>query len=156
MTEALLEEGHGVTLPRSMPLCTQAKKCEGQLKQPNLKGRESYERMNFLIQGAMTTLAKTPHNIDMVRHYMKSLHGIKSKKVLRWSQDVKHAYCPGCHMLLVPGITTRVRIKANRRIVSTCLLCNIIKRNNITNPIKKKKKRRRRRKNSDEEKKNLH
>ncbi|XP_047144416.1 ribonuclease P protein subunit p21 isoform X1 [Hydra vulgaris] len=147
MTEALPEESHGVTLPRSMSLCMQAKKCEGhQPKQPNLKGRESYERMNFLIQGAMTTLAQTPHNIDMVRHYMKSLHGIKSKKVLRWSQDVKHAYCRGCHMLLVPGITTRVRIKANRRIVSTCLLCNNIKRNNITNPIKRKRKKRRKKK----------
>ncbi|XP_057296333.1 ribonuclease P protein subunit p21-like [Hydractinia symbiolongicarpus] len=124
----------------------------GKAKNMQLKGRDGYERMNYLYQSALHILRNQPENVELVRYYMRTLRKIKERKVLRWSREMKRSICNGCNMLLVAGITAQIRIRNNRRLVMTCLSCNAVLRANTSkqsSKISAKKKHKTRKKNGD-------
>ena len=112
-------------------------------KQGQILYKEAYERVNFLYQAAMSVILTQPHNIELVRHYMKCIRDIKDKKTLRLARQMKHSICDRCNMLLVPGVTAAVSVRDKGLLERmTCLSCNTKKQKMFlsTTRIKKKAK----------------
>jgi len=99
--------------------------------------QDAFQRTNFLYQASMSILKNQPENIELVRHYMKSFRDIKEKKVIKISVEMKQSMCEHCNMLLMPGLTSTVRIRDNHRVVVKCLSCNSIRRSNTMKPSTK-------------------
>ena len=99
----------------------------GKKKQKNseprlIQHREIYQRMNFLYQAAtlMTTITtdtqpQTPSNsknlASLGRFYVNTMKTIGTKQVLRIDPSIKRTICKRCDTILLPGVTSRIRIK---------------------------------------------
>ncbi|XP_044730555.1 ribonuclease P protein subunit rpr2-like [Chrysoperla carnea] len=92
----------------------------------NIAGKESFQRMNYLYQ-ASELMHKLNANIST--HYNDILLSIAKKSVLRIDTTIKNTLCKGCHSLLEPGNTTRLRFKKKNKFMRIkCLNCGTIKR----------------------------
>ncbi|RIB24048.1 RNAse P Rpr2/Rpp21/SNM1 subunit domain-containing protein [Gigaspora rosea] len=86
--------------------------------------RELYQRMNFLYQAAtlMTTITTSaPTNtstntkkslIPLSRFYISTMKSIGTKQVLRIDPSIKRTLCKRCDSVLLPGVTSQIRIKS--------------------------------------------
>ncbi|XP_050391105.1 ribonuclease P protein subunit p21 [Patella vulgata] len=94
-------------------------------KKGSLVHKEIYQRINFLYQAAHQALTTSPSDLSLCRFYIKTLRAITQRQVLRLHPYIKRSICKKCCVLLVPGITMSVRIKANGEKYSeiTCLDC---------------------------------
>ncbi|XP_066927713.1 uncharacterized protein [Clytia hemisphaerica] len=117
---------------------TKGKKNKTKDKKGNFPKRDAYERVEFLKQAAQLNLRINPHNEELSRHYVKCLRSVKEKKCLSLTNEMKRSICKGCNMILVPGVTTRVRVGDHKRINITCLTCNNKKRVHIRNKKRQK------------------
>ncbi|XP_006816338.1 ribonuclease P protein subunit p21-like [Saccoglossus kowalevskii] len=96
----------------------------------HVPNREAFHRMNFLYQAAHSTLVQNPNNIELSRFYIATMKTIAKRLVLRIDPSVKRTICKRCHTLLLPGITSTVRMRAKRErhLVVTCIFCKQVKR----------------------------
>ena len=78
----------------------------------------------------MQQVAGPAPNLRLARYYVRSLKDVAEKHVLRLEPAIKRSTCRKCDMPLVPGITSRVRTRAERErhTVVTCLHCGEVKR----------------------------
>tara|TARA_B100000959_G_C14818829_1_gene556944 strand:- start:60 stop:317 length:258 start_codon:yes stop_codon:yes gene_type:complete len=69
-------------------------------------------------------------NPDLSKNYIKIARKIAMAASIRFSQLDIQPTCKNCNSLLVPGETSRIRIKQKREphIVTTCLSCGSQKR----------------------------
>ncbi|CAG8483953.1 10467_t:CDS:2 [Ambispora gerdemannii] len=123
-----------------------------QQQREHVENRELYQRMNFLYQAAalMTTTTfvqeSTDHNTkdekstakrnksyqnigSLGRFYLNTMRNIGKKQVLRIEPSVKRNICKRCDSLLVPGFTSRARVKSRRQkqLEIECSECKAIK-----------------------------
>eukprot|EP00123_Amoebidium_parasiticum_P000739 comp11626_c0_seq1/m.6131 comp11626_c0_seq1/g.6131 ORF comp11626_c0_seq1/g.6131 comp11626_c0_seq1/m.6131 type:complete len:376 (-) comp11626_c0_seq1:615-1742(-) len=109
-------------------------KPKGQGKGINVPNREAYERMNYLYQAAHYALSSTqPPNVQLARHYCTTLKNIAKRLVLRLDPNIKRSICKRCNCLLVPGLTSTVRLQSHREThtVVTCKECGYVRRYNM-------------------------
>ncbi|XP_072028826.1 ribonuclease P protein subunit p21-like [Amphiura filiformis] len=92
--------------------------------------RDAFLRMNFLYQAAHTTLVQNPDNTQVARFYIATLKTVAKRLVLRIHPHMKRTICKRCDLLLIPGVTATVRVRARREqhTVLTCLECKRVKR----------------------------
>ncbi|EDO29170.1 predicted protein [Nematostella vectensis] len=92
--------------------------------------RDGYNRLNFLYQAACATIASNPRNTGLARFYASTMKTIGERLVLKLDPSIKRTVCKHCCALMVPGVTSKVRIRARRErhVVETCLSCGVVKR----------------------------
>eukprot|EP01114_Cavostelium_apophysatum_P009358 TRINITY_DN22477_c0_g1_i1.p1 TRINITY_DN22477_c0_g1~~TRINITY_DN22477_c0_g1_i1.p1 ORF type:complete len:141 (-),score=21.17 TRINITY_DN22477_c0_g1_i1:74-496(-) len=88
---------------------------------------DAFKRMNFLHQASHVMFDQNP---NLSRFFNHTLKKIASRQVLRIDPSMKRGICKGCNILLVPGTTSNVRIRAKRgsHHVVTCKECGRFKR----------------------------
>ncbi|XP_067128408.1 ribonuclease P protein subunit p21 [Centruroides vittatus] len=94
------------------------------------KGKDIYQRVNFLYQAAYTVLAMTPTNFNLIRYYGRTIKMICQKSQIKLDPDIKRTMCKKCYIILYPGITSTFRLKSKRskHSIIKCLTCGTIKR----------------------------
>ena len=92
------------------------------------KNKDALTRMNYLYQLAYEALKL--NNQPLARFYIYTMKGISKRLVIKLDKSIKTTICKHCDLLLVPGITMKVRVSSKREthIVETCLYCNNQKR----------------------------
>eukprot|EP00042_Codosiga_hollandica_P055349 m.772587 g.772587 ORF g.772587 m.772587 type:complete len:151 (+) comp59097_c0_seq17:200-652(+) len=82
------------------------------------------------MQAAHACLRLQTPNLSLSRFYIRSMREIAQRMCLRVDPEVKRTICRACQQLLVPGITSRVRLQGRREqhIVVTCLSCGRFRR----------------------------
>ena len=70
--------------------------------------------------------------IELARRYGELIYRIAAKAGVRIPRAIKRRICRKCKVILVPGLTMRVRIQSEgsrgSRVVVTCLKCGWIRR----------------------------
>ncbi|XP_071813955.1 ribonuclease P protein subunit p21-like [Apostichopus japonicus] len=94
------------------------------------QNRDIHLRMNHLFQMAHQVLLSKPENKNLARFYISMMKRIATRLVMKLHPSIKRAICKKCDMLLIPGITATVRIKAHRQKhkVVQCVECGKVKR----------------------------
>ncbi|CAJ0847396.1 2608_t:CDS:2 [Entrophospora sp. SA101] len=114
----------------------------GEPSSRQIQHRELYQRMNFLYQAAtLMTTTSTSNNSSIVsndnnklasvgRFYINTMKTIGKKQVIRMDPSVKRTLCKKCETLLLPSITSHVRIKScpEPGLQITCKYCNAKKK----------------------------
>ncbi|XP_038067500.1 ribonuclease P protein subunit p21-like isoform X2 [Patiria miniata] len=92
--------------------------------------QDALQRINFLYQAAHCMLLQNPENTKLARFYITTMKNVAKKAVLRIHPNIKRTVCKRCDLLLVPGLTSKVRVKGKRQkhVVVTCLECGGVKR----------------------------
>ncbi|PKC60239.1 Rpr2-domain-containing protein [Rhizophagus irregularis] len=87
-----------------------------------IQHREIYQRMNFLYQAAtlMTTIT------SLGRFYINTMKTIGTKQVLRIDPSIKRTICKRCETILLPGVTSKVRIKCKSFYPFIYVLINLL------------------------------
>jgi len=84
------------------------------------------ERIEILFGLAEKEFSKHP---ERSRRYIELARKIGLRYNIRLSKEQKRKFCKNCNSLLIPGKTSQVRIKSDKRTVTTkCLNCNRIYR----------------------------
>ncbi|RLE79578.1 MAG: ribonuclease P [Thermoprotei archaeon] len=85
------------------------------------------QRIKMLFSYAQREYLKDP---DLAREYIRLALGIAKRLRVKVPRECKHMYCKKCHSPLIPGVSSRVRLRPNRfsHISITCLNCGWIKR----------------------------
>lgn len=103
-------------------------------KKRNFQGREAFHRMNFLYQ-ACHLMQSSPNasKTNLSAYYGQIMTGVAKKTVLRIDPSIKRTICKGCHNLLVPGMSSKVRVvkKNSGQVQHLCLNCQTLKRFNL-------------------------
>ena len=88
---------------------------------------DALQRVNFLQQAA---LAVAGVDEDLSRFYLQTMKKVAQKSVLRMEPSVKHQFCAACFSLLLPGVSSSVRIEPKRtsHAVISCLKCGYVRR----------------------------
>nr|XP_039258881.1 ribonuclease P protein subunit p21-like [Styela clava] len=102
----------------------------GKSKRQSIHQKDVFHRLNYLYQAAHTVLTINPMDWDLSRHYTNTLRTLAKKNVLRLHPHLKRTLCKGCDLLLIPGITSKVRTSGKREnhIIIECLHCDTLKR----------------------------
>jgi ribonuclease P protein subunit RPR2 len=91
------------------------------------------QRIQILFQQAQKTYKTNP---EIAQSYIKTARKIAMSARIRLPTQYKRSSCKNCNTLLVPGETSRVRMRPTREphVVITCLSCG----NQTRIPIKPK------------------
>lgn len=102
----------------------------GKTKNASIPQKDIYRRMNFLYQAAHTVLVVSPQDWDLSRHYTSTLKTLARKNVLRLHPNLKRSLCKKCDIILIAGLTAKVRVKSEREehVVVTCIHCGFARR----------------------------
>lgn len=96
------------------------------------RGFDAYHRINYLYQAAHLIASQKPQNIDMASSYIHVLKSVRNRRVLKIDPHMKRTFCKKCSSLLIPGLTSSVRVKSKGKkkkyTVIKCLKCNTVKR----------------------------
>lgn len=87
------------------------------------------QRMIYLYRLAVEMLREGKE--DLARRYIEIMVNISKRTRVRPPRYIKRGYCKKCHIPLIPGLTSRVRIQSEgrgSRVVVTCLRCGWIRR----------------------------
>uniref|UniRef100_A0A7C4NVD3 Ribonuclease P protein component 4 n=1 Tax=Staphylothermus marinus TaxID=2280 RepID=A0A7C4NVD3_STAMA len=82
------------------------------------------QRITYLYNLAVIETRKG--RFDLARRYINIIIRISSKAQVRPYKYIRRGYCRKCKIPLIPGLTSRVRIRSEKkssRVVVTCLLC---------------------------------
>jgi ribonuclease P protein subunit RPR2 len=95
-------------------------------------------RVTILFQQATNTYKTNP---ELAKTYLATARKIAMAARMRLPVAYKRRLCKKCNSLLVPGVSSRVRIKPTREphVVVTCLVCGDISRFPLRNKNKEKK-----------------
>jgi len=93
------------------------------------------ERINILFKLAEKNYR---HSGDLARRYLKLAKRIAMRNRIRLPQNLNRRMCKECYSYLVPGVTSRVRVRSRREphVSITCTNCGAIRRF----PIKRRRK----------------
>lgn len=102
----------------------------GKNKRQSIHQKDVFQRLNHLYQAAHAVLTINPEDWDLSRHYTNTMRTLAKKNVLRLHPHLKRTLCKRCDLLLIPGITSKVRThgKKDNHIVIECLHCEALKR----------------------------
>ena len=108
------------------------RKAKERKEERSIANREAYSRMNFLYQASQEVLIKNAENLELSRFYTFTMKNIGQKLLCKMEPSIKRTICKYCHSVLIPGLTSTVRIKAKRErhLVVRCLDCGTLKRFN--------------------------
>ena len=88
--------------------------------------RIAKERIKILFDLAEKEFKKHP---DRSKRYVELARKIGSRYNVRLPKQLKRKFCKNCNTLLIPGLTSEVRIKSKEKAVTIkCLECNKIYR----------------------------
>jgi len=92
--------------------------------------KDMHKRANYLFQAAKLVLKQDPKNVNLCRHYITTMRTVAEKHQIKFHPTIKRSFCKSCNIILVSGVTCRVRAKSKSEphTVITCLLCGTIKR----------------------------
>jgi len=93
-------------------------------RKPAWQQRIARERISILFDLAKKEIKKHP---ERSRRYVELARKIGLRYNVRLPKELKRKICKKCNMLLVPGVTCKVRLKENK-IVIYCLACKSIYR----------------------------
>ncbi|KAL1497722.1 hypothetical protein ABEB36_008632 [Hypothenemus hampei] len=96
-------------------------------------GKESLQRMNYLLQLANQLITQNKSSYIASLQYTNLMINISKKAVQRLDIDIKRNTCKGCRSILIPGITSKIRIKKKKMNVH-CLNCSTLKIFEVKNP----------------------
>ncbi|KAF7279058.1 hypothetical protein GWI33_007692 [Rhynchophorus ferrugineus] len=85
-------------------------------------GLESFQRMNYLYQASNALITENFPAYKASNHYTNLMINVSKKSVQRIDIEVKRTICKGCRSLLLPGITSKVRIK-KKKVIHHCVVC---------------------------------
>eukprot|EP00128_Syssomonas_multiformis_P008028 Colp12_sorted_trinity150504_noHs@21602 len=108
------------------PDASKQKQQQGKKKKLSVPNREAYERLNFLYQASHLTLgSNAPSKVELSRFYNHTFKTVCKKLVLKIDPKVKRSMCKKCSALLMPGVTSTVRVSGSKptRTVVTCNSC---------------------------------
>lgn len=91
----------------------------------NVRGSDVFEHINYLYQLSHFHVKQNPR---LSAYYLKEMIAITKKAVLRLDPRIKRTICKGCYMLLIPGLTVKVRHRKKSKIIWTCMYCGTLKR----------------------------
>ena len=96
--------------------------------------------ISYLNQLSYTNLVEV-NSEELSRDNQHTIKKLTNKKPIKTSPELKYFYCKSCEIMLIPGETSKIRIKSkrNKHVVSTCLNCGMIKRYNLAHMNKEKK-----------------
>ena len=102
----------------------------GKTKRLNIHQKDVFYRLNFLYQAAHAALTGSSANWDLSRHYTMTLRTLAKKNVLRLHPSLKRNLCKSCDLLLIPGVTSQVRVREGKIqfLLIKCLNCKTVKR----------------------------
>lgn len=85
------------------------------------------ERINILFELAEKNYR---HREELARRYLQLAKRIAMRNRIRIPQNLNRRMCKECYSYLVPGVTSRVRIKSKREphMSITCVKCGAIRR----------------------------
>ena len=108
------------------------RKVKERREERSIANREAYNRMNFLYQASHEVLRKNPENLELSRFYTFTMKSIRQKLLCKMEPSIKRTICKYCHSVLIPGLTSTVRVKGKRErhLVVRCLDCGTLKRFN--------------------------
>lgn len=89
---------------------------------PKCPGKEGFQRINYLYQIANRVVNENETLNRAGILYTNLLNQISKKTVQRIDVDFKRTICKFCKMILIPGVSCKVRVK-KRKIIWTCLTC---------------------------------
>ncbi|CAG8651017.1 13135_t:CDS:2 [Acaulospora morrowiae] len=82
-------------------------------------------------QDASSSLSTHNHSlVPLGRFYVNTMKTIGTKQVLRIDPSIKRTLCRRCETLLLPGVTSRVRIKSSseKNLQIKCTQCNVTRK----------------------------
>jgi len=96
----------------------------------NLAQKDLYERINYLYQAARTMLEHNTKQPQVSCFYGHVLSNVAARGVLKLDPSIKRTICKACNAVLIPGLTSSVRIRGKRQkhLVITCIQCKTLKR----------------------------
>ncbi len=98
-------------------------------KKPEWQRRIAKERIKILFELAEKEFRAHP---ERSKRYVQLARKIGLRYNIRFSKDLKKKFCKNCNSLLIPGLSSKVRIK-NKILEVKCLNCNEVYRH----PLKK-------------------
>ncbi|OCB86941.1 Rpr2-domain-containing protein [Sanghuangporus baumii] len=118
---------HGVSGPSNVAIHSKTEDVENRKECPS--SAKTKEMANGTRKWAGQRTA-TAH--DVARSYVKSMKIIGQKTNVKMDPSIKRTMCKGCNMLLMPGVTAKVRVKplpSHGHVVSyTCMNCSFSRR----------------------------
>eukprot|EP01116_Phalansterium_solitarium_P019193 TRINITY_DN5295_c0_g1_i1.p1 TRINITY_DN5295_c0_g1~~TRINITY_DN5295_c0_g1_i1.p1 ORF type:complete len:170 (-),score=19.06 TRINITY_DN5295_c0_g1_i1:30-539(-) len=107
---------------------------------------DALKRMNFLLQASALSFADEKHNVS--RFFNFTLKNIAKRNVLRIDPEVKKLICKRCHTLLVPAVSSTIRLQMGRQPhrTTTCTACDKLRRQPFDAPKSKRSNKRRKKK----------
>jgi ribonuclease P protein subunit RPR2 len=85
------------------------------------------QRIDELMRLAIET---APHNLELANRYVEMATKLATRHRVRLPPSLKRLVCRKCKSILLPGSTSRVRMRQNRgpHTTVTCLRCGTIRR----------------------------
>ncbi|CAK8690286.1 unnamed protein product [Clavelina lepadiformis] len=92
--------------------------------------KDVFQRLNFLYQASYTALSMKPANHELARYYAATMKALALRNVVRLSPQIKRTICKKCGIILVPGVTCKVRNRSGRERFTMvhCLDCGYSRR----------------------------
>jgi len=95
-------------------------------RKPKWQQRIAKERIKILFDLAEKELRR---NIERSRRYIELARKIGLRYNVRLPRKLKRKFCKNCNTLLIPGLTSRVRMDSKRKLlIVKCLSCQKIYR----------------------------
>ncbi|GFQ88403.1 uncharacterized protein TNCT_530521 [Trichonephila clavata] len=96
----------------------------------NKKGEDNCERICFLFEAAYTLMLSCPSNIGLICNYGHMIKMLAMRTQTKLGPYIKRQICKRCHLILRPGITSKVKLKSKstKHIEVTCCFCGTKKR----------------------------
>ncbi len=95
-------------------------------RKPEWQRRIAKERIKILLELAEKEFKAHP---ERSRRYIQLARKIGLRYNVRLSKELKRKFCKNCNSLLVPGLSSQVRIKSKEKIVEIkCLNCGKVYR----------------------------
>jgi ribonuclease P protein subunit RPR2 len=89
-------------------------------KKPDWQQRIAKERIEILFKEAEENFKKHP---ERSKRYVELARKIGLRYNVRFSKELKRKFCKNCNSLLIPGVSSKVRVEKKNLIIK-CLKCN--------------------------------
>jgi len=91
---------------------------------PEWQSRIARERIEILFNLAKKEFKKHP---DRSKRYVELARRIGQRYNVRFPRETKRSFCKNCNSILIPGVSSKVRLKKGTVFIN-CLKCNKIYR----------------------------
>ena len=95
-------------------------------KKPDWQQKIAKERIQFLLDLAEKEFKKHP---ERAKRYVELARKIGLRYNIRFPKELKRKFCKKCSILLIPSVTSRIRLNSREKnLIIKCLNCNRIYR----------------------------